>query len=79
MEIKYSPSVDLHDLSNPSEIKNEFIRQLNSIRDIELKRCVTLIGPHRDDYEMELNGLNLKMFGSRDSKEPPCCLLNLQK
>jgi DNA replication and repair protein RecF len=77
MEIKYSPSVDLHDLSNPSEIKNEFIRQLNSIRDIELKRCVTLIGPHRDDYEMELNGLNLKMFGSQGQQRTSLLSLKL--
>jgi len=50
---------------------------LNSIRDIELKRCVTLIGPHRDDYEMELNGLNLKMFGSQGQQRTSLLSLKL--
>jgi len=77
MEIKYSPSVGLHNLSDPAELKNEFIKQLSNTRASELKRCVTLIGPHRDDYEMVLNGLSLKMFGSQGQQRTSVLSLKL--
>ncbi|WP_265445921.1 DNA replication/repair protein RecF [Acetivibrio straminisolvens] len=77
MEIKYSPSIDLHNLSDPLELTNEFVRQLNNVRASELRRCVTLIGPHRDDYEMLLNGLSLKMFGSQGQQRTSVLSLKL--
>ncbi len=47
---------------DPSEISNEKLRETNSR---EVAAATTLIGPHRDDFSIELEGRNLAQFGSR--------------
>ena len=34
-------------------------------REDELRRAANLVGPHRDDFRFEINGQNLKAFGSQ--------------
>lgn len=60
-EIKYSF------LENyPGEdIRDEFIRILNSKKEEELRRASNLVGPHRDDFIFEINKLNLRIYGSQ--------------
>lgn len=77
MEIKYSSSIDINNFSDVSQLKDEFIRQFSNVRASELKRCITLIGPHRDDYEMLLNGLSLKTFGSQGQQRTSVLSLKL--
>ncbi len=43
----------------------EFQTQVKTRRDDELRRGVTLIGPHRDDLELSIEGRSLAQFGSR--------------
>jgi DNA replication and repair protein RecF len=48
-----------------SELKEEFVRLIELKRNEELRRSSNLVGPHRDDFILEINNLNLKTFGSQ--------------
>jgi len=46
-------------------IEELFSETLAGKRDEEIRRGINLVGPHRDDFIFEINGLNLRMFGSQ--------------
>jgi DNA replication and repair protein RecF len=48
-----------------SGLKEEFTRLIELKRNEELKRSSNLVGPHRDDFLLEINNLNLKTYGSQ--------------
>lgn len=48
-----------------TELKEEFKRLIKLKRNEELKRCSNLVGPHRDDFILEINNLSLKTYGSQ--------------
>jgi DNA replication and repair protein RecF len=48
-----------------SELKEEFVRLIELKRNEELRRSANLVGPHRDDFILEINNLSLKTFGSQ--------------
>jgi DNA replication and repair protein RecF len=47
------------------EIKDGFQKQLAAQRNEEIRRGVTIIGPHRDELRLTANGMDLGDFGSR--------------
>jgi len=47
------------------EIQNGFLARLKSIRNEEIARGVTTIGPHRDDLRFIINRANVSDYGSR--------------
>lgn len=61
------PGVNYSFLDNYLEtnIEEEFTNQMKIKREEELRRATNLVGPHRDDFIFEINGLNLKAFGSQ--------------
>ena len=46
-------------------IQDRFKELLESKREEELRRCACLVGPHKDDFIFDINGINLKTFGSQ--------------
>ena len=60
LEIKYS--CDIPDYSGE---ESDFYKSLDKIKDKEIKIQSTIIGPHRDDIEILLNGLNIRDYGSQ--------------
>lgn len=46
------------------EIEQEFITALAQVRERELDRGVCLVGPHRDELHLELNGMPVKGYAS---------------
>lgn len=46
-------------------IKNSFTNNINSKRDEEIRRASNLVGPHRDEFIFDINGISLKTFGSQ--------------
>jgi DNA replication and repair protein RecF len=48
-----------------TDIKDRFNNLLSEIKDEELRRATNIVGPHRDDFVLELNGINLRTFGSQ--------------
>jgi DNA replication and repair protein RecF len=47
------------------QIKDCFMKKFMDIQNEEIRRGVTTIGPHRDDFRFFSNGLDLGVFGSR--------------
>src|SRR5262245_43333544 len=49
----------------PDITEAEFLEALGRCRDDERRRGMTLVGPHRDDLVVELDGHDMRSFGSR--------------
>jgi len=49
----------------PDASEAEFLQALVGRRDDERRRGLTLVGPHRDDLVVELDGHDMRSFGSR--------------
>jgi DNA replication and repair protein RecF len=63
--IKYSPTFDVNDFSNVKEIEEMFYKVLKQSERKEIIRGTTLFGPQRDDYDLFLNDINIKLYGSQ--------------
>lgn len=53
------------DINSNENIKDKMTELLKEQRENEIRRGTNLIGPHRDDFVFEINGINLKTFGSQ--------------
>ncbi|MBX3069667.1 MAG: DNA replication/repair protein RecF [Thermomicrobiales bacterium] len=51
--------------------------QLKHVRGLEFKRSVTLIGPHRDDLTVQVEGIDIGTFGSRGQQRLAAVALKL--
>ena len=60
-EIKYV-SIDENLVNNVDET---FRKQLKEVKYKELRQSRNLVGPHKDDYEFYIDGLELKKYGSQ--------------
>lgn len=58
--LEYSPSVK-NDFSNPEN----FLKQLKEGLERDIEKGITMTGPHRDDFDVLLNGKSLKKYGSQ--------------
>ena len=61
------PKITYYFLNDSSEdnIESRFKTLLDERHNEELRRATNLVGPHRDNFIFELNGLNLKTYGSQ--------------
>ena len=55
LRISYQPSVG----------KEDFTDRLKNIRAKEIAQGMSLVGPHRDDFQFSVNGIDMNLFGSR--------------
>ncbi len=58
--------IDPTDVQN--KIKTEFLELLNTRKNREIERQHSLYGPQNDDVQIELNGMELRRFGSQGQK-----------
>jgi DNA replication and repair protein RecF len=67
LEVRYSPSVLNSSLQgiDTQGIAAAFLKELDKVQRREILKGSTLIGPQRDDYELYINGLELKLYGSQ--------------
>lgn len=75
LKINYLPTLALksnreitqnfYSLNQAEEIKSRMLQTLKQIQRNEIQRGVTLIGPHRDEFRIKANGVDLGDFGSR--------------
>lgn len=61
LDINYQGIVALTE----KEIENKLLEQLALSEEKDLKLGYTTIGPHRDDIEMKVNGIDIRAFGSQ--------------
>jgi len=56
-----------------------FLERLGELRVKEKQRGQTLVGPHRDDLEMSINGADLRRFGSRGEHKSTIMALKMME
>lgn len=71
----YKPNIDIEQ----EDLKIYLIDYFRKIYNDEIKLGTTLIGPHKDDYYFELNGINLKEYGSQGQQRMAILTLKLSE
>lgn len=64
LRIKYETSIDLEGF-DLEKIRKNYESKINKNFKVELMQGVTLIGPHRDDFSFDLDGIDMKNFASQ--------------
>ncbi|MHB8597835.1 MAG: DNA replication/repair protein RecF [Ktedonobacteraceae bacterium] len=65
LQIIYRPSFKINANWNILEAQQHYREQLRAIQKREILQGVCLLGPHRDDLEFLVNGVNMLTYGSR--------------
>lgn len=78
LSIQYRSSVsEVSEDMDLSRIKEVLVKAFEHIKDKELDRGLTLIGPHRDDLEFFVNDKNVQTFGSQGQQRTTALSLKL--
>lgn len=64
LKVNYNSSVELGEF-DIEKVKDYYSKKIKKNFKIELMQGVTLIGPHRDDFCFDLNGIDMKNFSSQ--------------
>lgn len=65
LRIVYRPSFSVDASWNTIEALEQYRRQLGEARRREIQQGVCLLGPHRDDLDFMVNGVDMLTYGSR--------------
>lgn len=65
IEIKYIPGFSKEYEVSVKNIKEAVLSELSEVKEEEIKKRVSLIGPHRDDIAFYLNGKDAKLYSSQ--------------
>ncbi|WP_058300546.1 DNA replication/repair protein RecF [Gorillibacterium timonense] len=76
LKIQYKPSFAGAE-EEESILFDNFMVQLNKVRNQDLRRGTTLIGPHRDDMVFSINGKEAHVFGSQGQQRTTALSLKL--
>lgn len=63
-QIRYRTSIKNISGKSPEAVENAFTEVVQSLREKEILRRCTLVGPHRDDFDLKLLGKKMKDFSS---------------
>jgi DNA replication and repair protein RecF len=77
LSISYDPSVPINKTKEVDEIEDIFRKVLIKKREEEIFRGITLIGPHRDDFTITINGKDGRIFGSQGQQRTAALSLKL--
>lgn len=79
LEIYYDANVKVKENDELKEIKSNFIDQLKKYKEMEERRGLTLVGPHRDDVIFKINGFDIKNYGSQGQQRTAVLSLKLSE
>ena len=65
LSFRYSPSFELGDYADAPDLSRTMLDELRAIRRREIAAGFCLVGPHRDDFTAELDGMEVGSFASR--------------
>ncbi len=65
LDIKYQATIDVSEDENKEKIERKYLEKFSNIKETEIDRGITLIGPHRDDLIFYINNKDVKVFGSQ--------------
>lgn len=77
LEIKYFSSLPVKPDFSVAEIADRYRSKLKELRQEELHRVSTLVGPHRDDLVFYINGIDARLFGSQGQQRTIALSLKL--
>ncbi|RFU67249.1 DNA replication/repair protein RecF [Peribacillus saganii] len=77
LKIEYKPSLDVSERMDMSKMEDIFQEKFVKVRNREIERGVTLIGPHRDDLTFFVNGRDVQTFGSQGQQRTTALSLKL--
>ena len=78
LSVTYRTVSTVSDPTAPAEtIYGELREHLTAHWQVELDSCQCLTGPHRDDFEAEINGVSVKSFGSQGQTRTAAISLKL--
>lgn len=60
-----------------TELADAFRERMADVATRELEQCVSLVGPHRDDFSFRLDGVDLNTYGSRGQQRLAVLALKL--
>lgn len=58
-------------------LRNWYAERLEKYRDLDIMRCATGLGPHRDDLKLSVNGVDLRSYGSQGQQRTGALSLKL--
>lgn len=77
LSVVYHPSVALE--GERARLKEGLLRALSAAREQELRRGTTALGPHRDDLTLNLDGVDVRAFGSQGQQRTTALSLKLSE
>lgn len=75
--MQYESSLEPAEEMTSDGLRQHFIERLRSLAGEEIRRGVTLAGPHRDDIQFSLAGNDLRRYGSQGQRRLFAVLLKL--
>ena len=77
LEVSYRPSLQMEDAESESDIREVFMRELAERRFVDIQRGTTTIGPHRDDIEFVISGLDARDYASQGQQRTAAIAVKL--
>lgn len=77
LKLIYKPSFEIAVEEDETVLFEQFMIKLEQLKEQELRRGVTLIGPHRDDLTFFINGKEAQTFGSQGQQRTVALSLKL--
>ncbi|MFF2483604.1 DNA replication/repair protein RecF [Paenibacillus sp. NPDC058071] len=77
LEIEYRPSFGGGDSEDETVLFEQFMIKLSQVKDQEIRRGMTLVGPHRDDLAFFINGKEASVYGSQGQQRTTALSLKL--
>jgi DNA replication and repair protein RecF len=75
--LKFKDSVLEGNSPSSEEFEKEFKIKQKRVMEEEIRRGISLIGPHRDDFSIEIDGKNLRHIGSQGQQRTAAISLRL--
>lgn len=77
LQLSYLPSFGDVEEEDEAVLLEQFMIKLSQMRDQEIRRGMTLAGPHRDDLAFHINGNEAQSFGSQGQQRTTALSLKL--
>jgi DNA replication and repair protein RecF len=77
ININYVSSLGIRENDDDSVIMKQYMVKLSQVKDFEVKRGITLVGPHRDDILLKINEKEVKQYGSQGQQRTVALSLKL--
>ncbi|WP_338553779.1 DNA replication/repair protein RecF [Paenibacillus sp. KS-LC4] len=77
LTITYRPSLGSGEPEDESVLFEQFMIKLTQVKDQEIRRGMSLVGPHRDDLAFFINGKEASVYGSQGQQRTTALSLKL--